>query len=159
MPETVCSGVSEMSGRRYVLTIPGTPSPWRAPTVHIAKRKDGSQKPVFLKGRPEKQWQDRVWQAAQDAKLPYTEGPVHIHILVVYPRPKSWPKTKRLARQSKLSKPDGANLLKATEDPLQGIVVRNDSQFFDESITRYYGEPGEAAHTTIVFLYEERNKR
>ena len=137
--------------QKYTVVIRGTPHPWRAPQVVTLP--NGMK--IAHKDRAELQWKDTVRAEAKTAGVPYVDGPVTIAVLVVYPRPKGWPKKLRLARAPKISRPDGDNLLKCIKDALQAVVVRDDAQFWQESIQRVYGELGEPAHVVIELEYGE----
>ena len=150
----------------FTITIPGLPVSWKAPQARIV-RVGNKTYPQMYKPKPEKQWQDLVRNTVAAANIPYTEGPVRLWVVVVYPRPKGWPKKKRLERQPKTTKPDSVNILKAIEDPMEGVVFRNDAQVFDDRCVRMYGKPGEAPYTRIRIemldeisqLIEDESKR
>ena len=75
--------------------------------------------------------------AVREAGAPHFEapiaGPVRLRIVAFFEMPKSWPKRKRAAMHGQFhaQKPDGANILKAIEDGLNGIAWGDDCQICD----------------------------
>jgi len=130
--------------------IPGTPHPWRAPQVVTLK--NGQR--IAHKEKAELQWKDTVRAEARAAGVKYQDdGPMGTYVLVVYPRPRSWPKKTRLTREPKITRPDSDNILKGIQDALQGIACRDDGQFYSSHIERVWGEPGESAHVLVRIVY------
>lgn len=127
--------------------VPGTPVAWQRPRCTVR-----GGKARFFPIKKDVAWRDRVAFAATRAGVPYhPEGPMFLEIVAVWPRPKGWPKTKRLDRQRKATRPDADNVAKAVCDALQGVAYRDDAQA-DFCVRRYYGAAGEPAHTEIRVL-------
>ena len=69
-------------------------------------------------------------------------GPVVVETIAYFRIPPSWPKWKRetAARGAlaHVSKPDADNVLKAAEDALNGVVLRDDSFIVDSIVRKRY---------------------
>lgn len=71
--------------------------------------------------------------------------PLILEVVAVWPRPKGAPKTKRLERQPRTSKPDGSNVLKIVEDAITASGLwHDDSQIVRARITKWTGALDEA---------------
>lgn len=91
-------------------------------------------------------------QAAWDeySELPL-EGPLRMDIVFVLPRPKNkvW-KKKPMPRYPHSGKPDRDNLMKSTQDALEGILFRNDSQICAGEVEKYVASGDEKPHVEIT---------
>lgn len=105
------------------------------------------------KDAPVQQYKAAVAMAAQAAGLPETlwDGPVSLQVTFHLPRPK------RLMRRKDpdgpvphTSKPDTDNLVKAVKDALTGVLWRDDSLIWDESIRKVYHAKDGRPSTEIV---------
>ncbi len=65
-------------------------------------------------------------------------GPVHLLVRAEYLIPASWSKKRKLEARWKISKPDGSNLLKITEDAMNKIVYVDDSQIACITVQKVY---------------------
>ena len=111
--------------------VPGRPVPWKAPTITKGR---GGRVPGFSDPRM-KGWQEAVrWHArAAMAGRPAVAGPVGMRLAFT------------LARGPLA---DLTNLVKATEDALQGAVFANDRQVAEAHVTRAVG-PAEGVHVEV----------
>lgn len=72
-----------------------------------------------------------------------TDLPVSVSIIAVYPIPKSWSKKEQIkaANQERFPhKNDWDNVAKAVCDSLNGVFYKDDSQVFDGSVCKRYGD-------------------
>jgi len=101
-----------------------------------------------------KPWKQQVAAvaAAHMAGKPMLEGPLHLHMTFMFPRPKSHYRTGKNAHLLKddipfhhTVRPDTTKLIRAAEDALTGIVWRDDSQVAEQYAEKIYvsdGHPG-----------------
>lgn len=86
------------------------------------------------------------------------ETPVKMTIGATFPIPKSWPKKKQIqAIEGKIkpSKPDWDNCGKVVSDGLQNIAFLNDSQVYECTVYKQYGErPG----VLVLIEFDERGE-
>lgn len=100
----------------------------------------------------QKPWQAEVAKAAGEAMegRPLLEGPLRIDAIFFRPRPQGHYKLSGgLSAAGErnpypASAPDTTKLVRAVEDAIQGIVVRNDAQFVKVRATKAWGEPARA---------------
>lgn len=83
-------------------------------------------------------------------KGPMLEGPLLMNIVFVMPRPKGkvW-KRKPMPRYPLEGKPDRDNLMKSTQDALEGILFKNDSQICDGRVRKVVASGDETPHVEI----------
>lgn len=108
-----------------IFAVDGRASPWRAPTI----AGNGGR----FKGKPELEWTSNVAQSARTAmkgRSPY-DGPVELH-LIFY-----------ITQVGRRTLPDLTNIIKSTEDALQGIVIVNDRQVCRTIAQRIVGDVNE----------------
>lgn len=78
-----------------------------------------------------KRWRDRVHEVVQDmarSGAPMLEGPLVAAIVFYRAKPASAPKTRRSWPDTR---PDTSKYLRAIEDPMKGILIRDDSQIVE----------------------------
>lgn len=100
----------------------------------------------------QKPWQRDVAQAAGIAMMGRTllEGPLRLDAIFFRPRPKDHYKASGgLSAKGERSRfpesaPDTTKLVRAVEDAIQGIVVRNDASFVKVRGAKVWGEPARA---------------
>ena len=107
---------------RYQIVIYGTAEAKLRPRFN---RKTGA---VYTPSRTQK-WEYEVRQRAAEVVDTPLDGPVHLEMLFIFPRPKSkiW-KRKKMEREWKTTRPDLDNLEKAVIDGLNGVAFRDDGQ-------------------------------
>lgn len=70
------------------------------------------------------------------------EVPVVVEVFAFFAIPKSWPKWKRMEAQAGLlahvQKPDADNVLKAAEDALNGVALKDDCFIVDSIVRKRY---------------------
>lgn len=88
---------------------------------------------------------------------PFT-GPVILHALFLFPRPKSkiW-KRKPMPREPHISRPDRDNLDKAVLDALTGIAYKDDSQVYSGVLTKVIAAGDEEPGILISIMYLRNN--
>ena len=90
---------------------------------------------------------------------PLLDEPLAIRIIAEFCPPKSWPK-KKLAYLAEggffphIIKPDGDNILKAVSDSLNGVVLRDDSLFYDAGVKKFYGSHDQVTVSIYRFSKE-----
>lgn len=80
------------------------------------------------------------------------EGPLHLTVAIVVPRPKSHYGRRGLlpsAPAAPITRPDLTKYLRGIEDAMTGIVWRDDAQVITQSAEKRYGEP---AHVSVRVL-------
>lgn len=79
------------------------------------------------------------------------KGPIVVDFVFVMPRPKSkvW-KTKPMPREPHIGKPDRDNLIKSTQDALNGCIWRDDSQIFAGETVKWIAAGDEEPHVEIT---------
>jgi Holliday junction resolvase RusA-like endonuclease len=100
-----------------------------------------------------------VWAFKQEVALaaraayqgPPLEGPVWMHLVLVFPRPQRliW-KTRPMPRQWHFVKPDRDNSEKSVQDALNGIIWVDDSQVCDGPITKFIAAGDEQPHVEVM---------
>lgn len=108
-------------------------------------------------------WRNAVtWEAthAMNGAPPYT-GPLELHVIFQFPRPKSHFRTGRHAAELKPSapawcatKPDTDKLLRAIGDALTGVVAVDDSQFVKVTALKVYGTP----KASVLILHADQRE-
>lgn len=117
----------------------------------IGRTADGGSfvRPASKRQKP---WQGNVAQAAGIAMQgrALLEGPLRLDVIFFRPRPKSHYKesgglsAKGEREPYPTGAPDTTKLVRAVEDAMQGIVVRNDASFVKVRATKAWGEPARA---------------
>ncbi len=89
-----------------------------------------------------------AWDAYQGQPL---EGPLRMHLVFVLPRPKNkvWV-TKPMPRYRHHGKPDRDNLMKSTQDAMEGVLFKNDSQLCDGTIQKWVAAGDEEPHVEVT---------
>lgn len=142
-------------------TIAGIPAPQGSKTrTNWGVREDN---PATKPWRSSVAWEATAAMSQLDAEP--LAGPVQVHALFYFPRPKSHYGTGRNAETLKESapayvatKPDLDKLLRAIGDGITGIVVRDDNQIVSLSARKLYGTPRAviAVHEVNAFhVYDE----
>lgn len=86
-----------------------------------------------------KKFWDALIKAKMMVKQPFS-GPVGLDMRLVFPYPKSMPKSNHIGPMWKHTYPDTSNMLKTIEDSLQRCeIVKNDSQFAVHYLKRMWG--------------------
>lgn len=124
-----------------IFEIMGEAVPWKAP-LHGRLR---GGRVVTYSPKHMKVWQDNArivaMQAMRGKKI--LTGPVKLNIIISLVPPKSWPQWKREAaiagKIAPTVPPDKTNILKCTEDALNGIVFLDDKQVVAGSQIKMYG--------------------
>jgi len=111
----------------------------------------GSKRAFVIKGtnrasitedcKRSKPWRDSVMTSAVEAMKgsPLFEGPLHLAITFVMPRPKGhFGSGKNAGKHS--TKPDATKLIRSTEDALKGVVWRDDSQVAIQHAWKVYAD-------------------
>ena len=108
--------------------------------------------PKDMKEHPIHAYRKAVAWAAKAAGAKPIEGPVVMHVVAVFPRPKTLRRKKDpRGLIPKQSKPDMKNVLCGIEDALEGICYRNDSQIVRHHLSKCWAEmPENAGRTEIV---------
>lgn len=127
-------------------TVYGVPA--SAGSKTIGRNRDGVPfvRPASAKQKP---WQDDVRRAAGVAMAgrPLLEGPLRLDVLFLRPRPKSHYKPSgglsALGERTPYpaSAPDTTKMVRAVEDGMEKIVLRNDAAFVKLRATKAWGEP------------------
>ena len=116
-----------------IYEIPGPPIPWKRPRLS-GKRFFDSQA---------KQKKDIQYLIQLIAERDLLDAP-ELKVCIEYhmPIPKSWSRTKRLTSIGKphVSRPDLSNLIKFTEDALNGIVWRDDALIYELHCRKVYSD-------------------
>ena len=105
-----------MSSERRWIEIPGTPV---AQPRHRVSSRGGFARVYLPKRHPVHEYKRRIAEGTKH--WPVFVGPVAVHIVAVFPMPKSWSKTKKteaLAVEYHEQKPDPDNIGKAILDAL-----------------------------------------
>ena len=151
--------------------VPGLPQPagskqvFQHPEVYRVLREMESGKPVArpvlveaLRRRPlitddnrqGRTWRQAVAQAAIDAGLRPSAGPLVLCLVFLMPRPKGHfgsgkneGKVRESAPRWPAVKPDVTKLARGTEDALKGIAWKDDSQVVAQAASKHYADPGE----------------
>lgn len=141
--------------------VSGIPKPAGSKRAFFNK-KTGKAMVVDTSGKGGKDWRGDCKAVAWENKLdnPW-DGPVTIVFRFVFPRPKSHygtgknsNKLKPSAPKHHLIRPDATKVCRAVEDALTGIIWKDDSQIYQQIITKEYGDnPG--VHITIWLMREE----
>jgi len=104
-------------------------------TVYSPKKTVDAERSILSQALPHK-LPDMPW-----------EGALRIDIILIFPRPKSHYGTgkninvlKEDAPKYHISRPDSSNILKLTEDSLNGIFFKDDSQICEVNVIKIYGE-------------------
>jgi Holliday junction resolvase RusA-like endonuclease len=95
----------------------------------------------------------RDWQAAHDAQL--LDEPVELRVRFLMPRPASTPKYRLWPR----SKPDLSKLVRATEDALSGVVLRDDALVVRLATEKVYDDPPGATITLVPLGAQEEERK
>ncbi len=140
---------------------------WFAPGIPAPK---GSARAVMSHGKPRllasgstankhalKSWAASVGWTAKAAMVHPLDGPVRVLCEFVFARPASHTRGGR-AVASKITKPDGDKLIRATLDALTGLAYVDDAQVSDGRWVKRYAAPGEAcgAWITVEAIQQER---
>jgi crossover junction endodeoxyribonuclease RusA len=102
-----------------------------------------------------KPWRAHVGAAARNAmrgQQPF-DGPIHIDLEFVMPRPKNTPKTRSTPPATK--RPDIDKLARAVLDAITAICYHDDSQVTHLNNTKRIAEPDEPAGVTITIKTAE----
>lgn len=127
-------------------TVLGTPKPQGS--KHMVRTKSG--RTLMLESCKDlRPWRDSVSSAAMDARTgPLEAGPVQLCAEFYFVRPKSHYKGGRPERGLSKSapsihahKPDLSKLVRAVEDSLSGVILRDDCQIASIVAAKQYGEP------------------
>jgi Holliday junction resolvase RusA-like endonuclease len=105
----------------------------------------------------------RDWTAAINAAVqdlagkgaPKLEGPLEMVVSFYLPKPASAPKRRRVWPGKK---PDLSKLLRAIEDPMIGVLIRDDAQFIRIDASKHYAEDQELdqrARATVMIWETE----
>lgn len=88
--------------------------------------------------------------ARQAYRGPPLEGPLSCSMKFIMPRPKGmlW-KKKPMPRAPHAGKPDRDNLMKSTQDALNALVWRDDSQIFSGPVEKWIAAGDEQPHVEI----------
>lgn len=119
--------------------------------THITQA-DGTRKP-----HPINAFKASVAHAAQAAFFgPPHDGPVSIHVTLVFPRPQNmrW-KSKPMPRAPHCCKPDADNVFKALTDAINGLMFVDDSRIHAATIRKYIAAGDEQPHCEVVIRLEE----
>lgn len=166
--ETPAQVTADTGRRTLQFTVRGLPAP-QGSKKYVGHSKAGR---AILQESSEKvrPWRQDVVNAAEDAiaQIPGfkpLQGPVHLIVEFYLPRPKSAPKTRRVAPAVA---PDLDKLLRSTDDALKTAAVwRDDSQvvditarkryatFSDEAYSHPWELPGPGAVITVIELGED----
>jgi Holliday junction resolvase RusA-like endonuclease len=127
------------------LFVPGTPAPQGSKRF---MRHSGTGKPIGLEDNPRtRDWRTVVASEAQfmaarlretDPDFAPLDGPLFAALVFWLPKPASAPKRRRYPDV----KPDLSKLLRAVEDSLTGVLIRDDARIVRASVAKGYGEPG-----------------
>lgn len=93
------------------------------------------------------------WLNSVGVDHPPLEGPIHLDILFVMPRPSGmmW-KKKPMPRAWHRSKPDDDNMEKAVRDALTKLAFRDDSQICSKRVWKVIAAGDEMARTEILIV-------
>ena len=131
------------------IEIPGTPV---AQPRHRVSSRGGFARVYLPAKHPVHQYKRRITEATKH--WPVFAGPVAVHIVAVFPLPKSWSKTKKaeaLAGEWHEQKPDPDNVGKAILDALKDHW-RDDSQVADMRLKKLWTNQTEGF--TILEVWE-----
>ena len=140
------------------MTVLGTPAPKGSPRV-VTHGRGGAPlpKPRVLKDGPKTVfWHALVADEAQramESQKPFIEVSLSVEITFYLRRPKSHYGKRGLlpsARPYPAVKPDVDKLVRATLDPLQGVVFDDDSRIVSLTAVKRYAELGKSECATIV---------
>ncbi len=102
---------------------------------------------------PVTDWKKRIMVAlAQQFDGEILDGPIHLDVLFLMPRPKRlYRKKDPLGEVWHTSRPDADNLIKAVKDAMNSIVWKDDSQVCELVVTKkYHGKNGHPAAVVEV---------
>jgi Holliday junction resolvase RusA-like endonuclease len=122
---------------RFDFDIPGAPIGKGRPRASMR----GGRPRLYTPSRTA-EWEGRASVVLRDSwgqRAPL-EGPVRLHVLALFPRPKRmiW-KRKKMPREPYTGKPDASNVLKAVEDAIEKAgIYRDDKQIWSSSIVCLY---------------------
>lgn len=130
-------------------TVYGEAAPAGSKTIGRNRNGGAFVRPASKRQKP---WQDDVRRAAGIAMAgrPLLEGPLRLDAIFFRPRPKSHYKVSgglsALGERTPYpaSAPDTTKLVRAVEDGMEKIVLRNDAAFVKIRATKAWGEPARA---------------
>ena len=123
-----------------IYEIPGPPIPWKRPRL--------SGKRFFDSQATQKKEIQHIIQSIAESHL--VDAPaLKVNIEYHMPIPKSWSRIKRLTSIGKphVSRPDLSNLIKFTEDALNGVVWKDDAVIYELHCRKVYSDE---PHTKFV---------
>lgn len=82
------------------------------------------------------------------------KGPVELHVLAMFPIPKSWPKSKREGALFHTSRPDLDNVVKLIKDALNGLAWVDDSSVVKLSASKNYTVVSPKTSVSVTFYSE-----
>ena len=116
-------------------------------------------KPIIVDAcKKNKEWRSDVKDAFNDLNIErMLEGPLELHIQFIMPRLKAHFRTNGTLKPNApyfvVTNPDSTKLLRSTEDAMEGLAYKNDSQVAFQTVTRIYGDkPG--CHIVIAEMIE-----
>ena len=125
----------------YEVVVPGEPCPW---TVYTRR---GEPSPGFIAMQA---WQETI-RAAIIAKYgrPMLTGPLALDVTFFRSLAKPWPKVLSYQRMmtAQTKRPDLTNYLKALEDSLSGVLIKDDSQIIRTTAGKGIGLPLRESYT------------
>ena len=111
------------------------------------QRRDGSRFSRHANPKGLDSWRTTIgWAAREVSGLQFENGVVTVVRFFMQP-PKSLPK-RRLVRHQK--KPDYDKLVRAVNDPLTGILWRDDSQVFSSLVEKHYATGSTCAEVAVA---------
>lgn len=132
-----------------------TPITFRIPGEPVAWARSGGKGPIRFTPAKQRQFGALVKQVASDA-LPrgwkFPIGPLRMHVVCVFERPKS--KCRKKDQPHLRAWYDGGkdfdNCGKIIADNIQGIVIANDRQIADGHVTKWLGRQGEPPFVLVT---------
>lgn len=141
---------------------PGVPAPKGSARAIKVGKGDNAKAVLVASGTDAnkhalKSWAASVGWSAKAAMVRPLDGPVRVLCEFVFARPASHTRAER-AVTSKITKPDGDKLVRATLDALTGLAYVDDAQVSDGRWVKRYAAPGEAcgAWITVEAIQQER---
>jgi Holliday junction resolvase RusA-like endonuclease len=126
----------------------GKPQPAGSKRAFPFKKRDGKIGVAVSDANPNsRDWKNAVASAAREAFTceSLIDGPVRLYLEFYLPRPKSHLKSNGDYRGSAplfhVQRPDVLKLARGVEDALTGVIWRDDSQIFAETLGKSWGEP------------------
>lgn len=138
-----------MTPRSITFTVHGTPKPKGSSRAFVISKAGFKPRAIITNANTgTKDWEHAIRDAAQGvAGDVFFDGAVALHVAFYLQRPKSVSERKRAFLTTK---PDLSKLIRAAEDPLTGILWKDDSQVVAVTATKAYAGHGDTSRAQIT---------